>query len=250
MPWNLYDALIADLPDHILIEEVISGPKWTMVRAGTHTGCAMTIPIDTISPVHTGDFIGMSLKEAGSCAKSWNFLEASIGMAAINAYYNNTQQEDHLLHTVPQMVLNSAEDAFHAHIEEMRGKKVAVIGHFPKLDFLREIVELSILERNPQTGDYPDSACEYLLPEQDFVFITGSTLVNKTLPRLLALSKQAYTILVGPSSPLSPVLLDYGVDELNTTMILDSSACREIVKSGGNGGALAKVGRRAGLRRE
>lgn len=249
MPWNLYDDLIAGLPDHILIEEVISGPKWTMVCAGAYAGCAMTIPIDTVSPIHTGDFIGMSLKEAALCAKSWNFLEASVGMAAINAYYNHVQQEERLLHAMPQIVLQSPEEAFHAHVEEMRGKKVAVIGHFPKLNFLHEITELSILERNPQEGDYPDSACEYLLPEQDFVFITGSTLVNKTLPRLLELSKQAYTVLVGPSSPLSPVLLEHGVDELNTTMIMDSIACKEIIQNGGNGGALAKVGRRAGLRR-
>ena len=33
--------------------------------------------------------------------------------------------------------------------------------------------------------DFLDSACEYILPEQDFVFITGMTLTNKTLPRLL-----------------------------------------------------------------
>ena len=247
MPWKLYDQLIVNLPDHILIDDVVSGSHWTMVRAGAYVGCAMTVSIETVAPLHPGNFIGTSLKDAAACVKSWNLLEASIGMAAINAYYNNADQLNRLLDAMPQIVQQSAEDAFEAHKEQIRGKKVAVIGHFPKLDFLSEIASLSILERNPRPGDYPDSACEYLLPEQDFIFITGSTLVNKTLPRLLELSQNAYTILVGPSSPLCPALFEYGIDEINTTIMLDGDACKEVVKNGGTGGALAKIGCRAGL---
>ena len=74
--------------------------------------------------------------------------------------------------------------------------------------------ELSILEREPEGDDYLDSACEYLLPEQDFVFITGMTLTNKTLPRLLTLTEHAKTILVGPTSPITPLLFGYGVDSI------------------------------------
>ena len=36
-------------------------------------------------------------------------------------------------------------------------------------------------------------ASEYLLPEMDFGFITGSAFVNKTMPRLLELIKNAHT---------------------------------------------------------
>lgn len=248
MPWTLYHHLIASVPDDIFIDEVISGPSWTMVRAGARVGCAMTTPVDTVAPLHPADFVGVSLKEAAACVKSWNLLEASIGMAAINAYYNDPAQAEQIAQTMPHLLRRSEDDAFAAHIEEMQGKKIAVIGHFPNLDHLAEIATLSILERDPRSGDYPDTACEYLLPEQDFVFITGSTLVNKTLPRLLALSKQAYTILVGPSTPLCPALLGCGVDELNTLMVEDGDACRDIIKVGGTGGALAKLGHRVGLK--
>ncbi len=34
-------------------------------------------------------------------------------------------------------------------------------------------------------GEYPEAACEYLPPEMDFAFITGSATVNRTMPRLL-----------------------------------------------------------------
>ena len=52
------------------------------------------------------------------------------------------------------------------------------------------------------------------LPECDVVFISSSSFVNKTAPRLIELSRQAHTVLVGPSTPLNPVLLDYGVDTI------------------------------------
>ncbi len=248
MSWTLYDRLIASVPDDVFIDEVISGPHWTMVCTGSQVGCAMTTWVETIAPLHPTDFIGVSLKEAAQCVKSWNFLEASIGMAAINAYYNQHHQADEIAKQAPQKLLRSKEDAFAAHVEQMKGKKIAVIGHFPRLEYLSEIATLSILERNPRTGDYPDTACEYLLPEQDFVFITGSSLVNKTLPRLLSLAKQAYTVVVGPSTPLSLALLEWGVNELNTLIIEEPDSCRNIIQAGGTGGALARIGCRVGLK--
>lgn len=50
------------------------------------------------------------------------------------------------------------------------------------------------------------------MPECDYVFISGSAFVNKTAPRLLELSRDSFNVLVGPSTPLAPLLLeDYGV---------------------------------------
>jgi len=111
----------------------------------------------------------------------------------------------------------AALDAFGAVITEalVADKKVAVIGHFPFAQKALEAAgEYICLERNPQPGDYPDSACEYLLPECDYVFISGSAFVNKTAPRLIELSHNAHTVLVGPSVPLNPVLFDHGVDTI------------------------------------
>ena len=72
----------------------------------------------------------------------------------------------------------------------------------------------SVSERFPEPGDYPDTACEYLLPDADYVFISSSSFVNKTTPRLLdlAIGGGAHTVLVGPSTPMHPLLLDLGVD--------------------------------------
>ena len=62
------------------------------------------------------------------------------------------------------------------------------------------------------------------MPEQDFVFITGTTLTNKTLPRLLALSSAAKVSLVGPSVPLVPWWFDLGIEMLAGSVVVDKPA--------------------------
>jgi uncharacterized protein (DUF4213/DUF364 family) len=93
---------------------------------------------------------------------------------------------------------------------------------------LADVCELSILEKRPQPGDYPDSACECLLPLQDFVFATGVTLINKTLPRLLEIAAGIEFIMVGPSVPLCPLLFDFGIRDLQGFVVTDPDLLREI----------------------
>lgn len=70
------------------------------------------------------------------------------------------------------------------------------------------------------------------MPRQDVVFITGVTMINKTLPRLLELSKGAFVVLVGPSTPLAPFLFDYGVDVLSGTVVVDDAVWRVAAEGG------------------
>ena len=102
-------------------------------------------------------------------------------MAALNSVYNAPERVAGWLNKPLDAV--RSETAFDELLEAMVGKKVAVIGHFPGLQKVADRCQLSILERAPQEGDLPDFAAEYVLPEQDFVFVTGTTLTNKTLPR-------------------------------------------------------------------
>ena len=54
----------------------------------------------------------------------------------------------------------------------------------------------------------------------DYVFISGSAFVNKTMPRLLALASEAHTVVLGPSAPASPAILQAGA----TTVMSFASA--------------------------
>ncbi|MEA4902963.1 DUF364 domain-containing protein [Desulfitobacterium sp.] len=219
--WALYDELINTIPEDLTVLECMIGVTWTLVRSERGLGIAKTIKggkkgsdLDNVT--------GMSLKKLAGYAKSWNMLEASLGQAALNSAHNHPAE---VMSITGQPIRPTAHpegaNAFKLLEPALSGKKVAVIGHFPEVDELQEKCELSVLEREPQGKDYPDPACEYLLPEQDFVFITGTAFTNKTMPRLLELSKNAKVILVGPSVTLSPILFDYGVDYLASFMVLN-----------------------------
>lgn len=231
--WELYDRLIAGIPGDLPVEDYMNGCAWTMVKTRVGCGVAYTVHQQTACPDDSRPIIGAPLREVAQLVKSWNFMEASIGMAAINSWYNTPERMKALgVHTEAEA--RKKGDAFTVFAPAVQGKKVAVIGHFPNLETqLKPICQLSILEREPLMGDYPDSACEFILEEQDFVFITGMTLINKTLPRLLELVRpDAQLCMVGPSVPLSDVLFSYGVDHLSGFFVDEPAMAMNIVRQG------------------
>jgi uncharacterized protein (DUF4213/DUF364 family) len=108
-----------------------------------------------------------------------------------------------------------------------------VVGHFPWIPKLRDAVEeLWVLEQRPQDGDLPAQAAERVLPQADVVAITGTSFINHTLERLLELSRGSFTVLVGPTSPLSPLLFDWGIDVISGTIVDDPEAAIRSVSEG------------------
>ncbi len=228
--WDLYDTLISGIPNDLTVDECIIGLHWTLIRAGNRAGIAMTFRGSSISGLANGPVNGKTLKEVASGVKSWDMLQASMGMAACNAWYNNREKLSLLGMNLSGNQAGSGDSIFNEPVDSLVGKNVAVIGHFPYIEKqLGDKCNLSVLERDPDGTDYLDSACEYILPEQDFVYITGMTLTNKTLPRLLALCKNAKTTLVGPSSPITPTLFEYGVDCIAGFSITDIDMARALV---------------------
>jgi uncharacterized protein (DUF4213/DUF364 family) len=223
--WTMYDVLIEEIPRNYRVDEVVRGNSWTMVRSGGRVGLAMNVPWETRPGTLPDSCVGMELRELAEAAKSWNFVEAGLGVAAINAFYNFPDHE-----RVALALEREDADAFTLWRNRAAGKKAAVIGHFPHLEkTLGEVCDLSILEKRPLPGDYPDSACEFLLSQQDLIFATGVTVINKTFPRLLDLSRKTGLILVGPSVPLAPRLFDFGVRDLQGFVVTDPAACRAAI---------------------
>lgn len=228
-PWSLYDALIEDIPASLKVEECIFGLHWTWLRAEDRVGIAMTFQGSSISGLTDGPIVGKPLRDVAAGMRSWDMLQASAGVAACNAWYNHPSKM-HELGLDSDEQTGAGGSVFQEPAEALRGKKVAVIGHFPYIEKqLGGICSLSVLEREPEGRDYLDSACEYLLPEQDCVYITGMTLTNKTLPRLLELCQNAKTVLVGPSSPLTAKLFDFGVDAVAGFYVTDPDCARALV---------------------
>ena len=222
--FELYDTLINGISSDAVVTETLMGQCWSAVQTRHHFGMSMTTPVDTAPRMLSGDYVGMPLKELAHAAKSWNLAEAGFGMAAINAYYNTPEHLD-TLHAYEPF------DKYCTDGVDLSGKHIGVVGHLNMPQSVYEqAASVRILERSPRPGDYPDSACDWLIPQCDVVIITASTLVNKTLTHLLDLAQNAYTILAGPSCPMCPGLLNFGIDRIAGLVITDKEGMKEKIR--------------------
>lgn len=239
--WTIYDCLIEGIPQDWIAEEVVCGRGFTYVTSRGSLGLAGTAVYDYRMPLFTESREGRPLREVAESIRSWNFSEASIGLAAVNAYYNHPEtarQSGVPVAAEGKRVEDRVYDPFLMSQNRIRGKKVTVIGHFPFLESLFEpVCDLKILEAEyPQEGDYPLEAADYFLPESDLVFIGSGCVVEKTLPRYLSLSRQAERVtLVGPSTVLAPALFDFGVHDLSGLVVRDAEKAASLLRGASNG---------------
>lgn len=231
--WDLYDALIDGIPENLTVNDLMNGNGFSYVRSENGAGMAGFKNYQTRMPLFTKNLLGEPLRQVATTVKSWNLVEASVGLAAINAYYNNpeTARENGVNFSDARWVEDRMYNPLIMSQNEIKGKRVTVIGHFPYLENLFEpICDLSIISWYPQEGDYPLSAYEYLLPGSDYVYITSGSFTDKTLPRMLELSKNAQRVtIVGPATPLAPVLFNYGINELSGLIIKDNALAFRII---------------------
>lgn len=234
---ELLDTL---LPGRIL--SILVGMSRTAVLAETSEGLRCGLAASLANPEYdhrcnprvarAGHLLELSREEITSLIHSSSQTEASIALATINAFLPKLE--------MPCENLN-ATDYLLAHAE---GKNVALIGHFPFIEELKPHVKnLWVLELNPHEGDYPAEAAPQLVPQADFLAITATTLINQTYERLVSLCKEdATVIMLGPTTPLSPVLFDQGVDILSGTEVLNPNAVMLSIAQGASMHQLKKEG--------
>lgn len=215
-----YDILLGDLPGDARVARIVRGVSWTAaVLDNGQAGVAMHT-VGESRPRMLETLEGLPAREAARAALSWNFEEAGEGMAVVNACYNTEARIEALGCRQTGSALEGVD---------LAGRTVGFVGHLVRHsgiteELLAPATAWYIMEKEPKPGDYPDSACEYLLPRCDLVVITGSASVNKTMPRLLELSRHAEVILTGPTVTLCPQLLDLGIRRLNGCAITDRDA--------------------------
>lgn len=231
--WKIYDAVISGIPEEYTVDDLILGGYTTYVRSGSGCGTAGTIPGDS-RPEMFRRKLGMPLRELAGAMKSWNYVESSIGLVAINAYYNNPEvaAANGVELAANRITEDRKNDPFIMSQNRIKNKKVCMIGHFPHLEQLfAPVCDLSIIEMPPGADDYPKPASDYLVPEADFVFIICASIVNKTLPRYLKLAENAENVvIVGPSTPLAPAFFNFGVDALSSFVIRDGGHAKRIAQ--------------------
>ena len=214
---SYYDILQAGLPEDLYVEELVHGISWTAaVLSDGRCGVAMHTTGETV-PRMFGSLIGLPLNQAGQAMLSWNMEEASEAFAAVNAFYNHDGCG------------NIKTDAKTLDGVEIRGRTVGMVGmmighsNMTQEDFAAA-KKLYIMDREEKAGALPDSASEFYLPLCDLVIITGSAAINKTMPRLLELSRNAEVILTGPTVTCCPELRELGISRLSGRVITESDA--------------------------
>lgn len=239
---NLITDLLEGLPEGKVIDLCI-GLHWTavVVEINHEYRCGLASTL-TGSHGHTGEpdipaagqLLGLPTTALSSYLASTHPTRCSLGLATVNAV---------LPRTPDYWVDQHAEETI---LTLGKGKRVALIGHFPFVPRLQqELDHLDVLELDPLDGDLPASSAPKVLPKAGVVAITGMSLHNGTLESLLALCQSdAQVLLLGPSTPLSPVLFDYGIDLLAGAIVENIEAVLQVVRQGGN----FRQVRRAGVR--
>lgn len=215
---DYYDILINGITDELYVSRIVHGKSWIAAELSDgRYGIAMRHELESRSRLFDS-LVGLPARTAANAVCSWNLLEASEGMAVINAFYNTPEHMD-------KLGVRCSFDKSCTHGMMTEGKKIALIGHLSlQPGALNGASEVYIIERSPKPGDYPDPACEYLLPDCDIVIMTASAAVNKTLPRLLELSRDAQTIIIGPTTPMCPELKALGISRLSGMVVRDKDA--------------------------
>jgi len=195
----------------------VYGSKVGLAATPTDITCCFAEDVKNVGQLHT-----RSVNELAAGLRSNHPLEVTIGMAALNSLIEVNEAD---------AVANNARDMI---LDRGRGKNVATIGHFPFTDALREVAANTwVLELNPTAGDVPAEHAPELLPLADVIGLTATTLLNGTFESLAKLfPPQALVVMLGPSTPLSPVLFDYGVNMLGGALVTNPEAAFHYIGQG------------------
>ena len=225
---KILDDLISTLNFDATVKDIRQGIFHTGVLT-QNCGLAATLPRDALRqepPMvkEPGFLLDKTPLELAQLAYSQSILEASVGMATINSLLEIDENSC--------IELNAAELI----MEKGKDKRIAVVGHFPFIPRVRKYSkEVWVIEKNPKEDDFVEAEADSLIPQADVVAITGTALTNHTLDHLLELcSPGAYVILLGDTTPLSPILFHYGVDALSGTKVVDFDLALRCVSQGAN----------------
>jgi uncharacterized protein (DUF4213/DUF364 family) len=228
---KILDDLILSLKgNHFPVKSVHTCVFWTAV-VSKHCGLSSTFRGEGVPHERgvrdVGNLTQKKALELAEYARSENLLEASIGMATINSLMDIDESKC------------TEKNAFEIILEKGEGENVAIVGHFPWIPKLKgRIKNLWVLEQRLREGDLPAKEANRILPQCDVVGITGTSFINHTLEGLLELCKEAYVLLIGPTSPLSPILFDYGIDAICGSKVVDPD---QLIRSISEGATFKEV---------
>jgi hypothetical protein len=210
---QLLEELIHSLKRDLPVTAGVVGSHLIAV-ASRRLGLAAHLPrVEGGKPVSSEkaifSLVGRSARDLAMWLMGDEWLRAGIGMASLNS-----------LLEIDCGKLREI-NAKHIIADRAAGKNLMVVGHFPFVNIIRPYVRnLWVMEKKPGAEHISEEEGYQLLPEADVVAITGSSLINHTFGRIMSHCRSnSFKIMLGPSTPLSPVLFDYGLDAIGGALV-------------------------------
>lgn len=219
-PDDILAALAAATPA-VPARRVLIGWNWTLVEGPEGCGLAHTPARGTpgcAPPPDAGDLAGRPLSDLARMAGDANPLAAAIGLAAINAARSVPGRGG-----APVNGLDVFRDV---------ADRTIVFGRFPDLD--RRLPGARIVEREPRPGEFALDEAPALVAAAEAVVLTAQSLVNGTFARVMAMAEGRRVALVGPGTPLDPLLHDVGVEVLAGLVVTDPDEAARRIGEGAN----------------
>lgn len=170
-----------------------------------------------------------------------NILRRTLGIAALNALSLAVQEKEE----DPDYELIQGADAFDE-LDVTKYKKTVVIGAL--VPMLKKLIaadaDFHVLEQDPRTLKErempyyaPADQANVYVPDADLLVITGVTILNDTLPGILAMTKPGAEILVtGPTASMVPgPFFKKGVTMLGGIQVTKADELLDIISEGGSG---------------
>ncbi|MEN6622251.1 MAG: DUF364 domain-containing protein [Smithella sp.] len=232
---NILKSIREDAP----VEDVRRGLNWTAVVI-RRVGLASTVAQDfgchhVKSEGREGAFTEMTALELARYCLVDGLADVSLGLAAVNSLFD----------VDPRRYADI--DGLQIARDMGKGKNISIIGHFPNMEALaKDARNLWIIEKRPGPGDYPEEQGNVFIPQSDIVIITSTTLLNNTLPGILKLCRtESVKMLLGPTTPLSEALFEYGIDVLAGSVVTQKNT---VLKSVSEGASFMQIKKRGGIR--
>jgi uncharacterized protein (DUF4213/DUF364 family) len=244
--WEIYSRLLLEIEE--MMEEPVQdydiGTKFTYVRTKNSLGIAKT-NLGQRFERKLAYKLDYTILDLISGINSWNYNEASLALAAMNAVYNI--QEFKWKSEIENTHVSSSNEKEHIKkLTDLIGRKTVLMveGMTYEENYYRNICKLSVIKEKPLQGDYPITALEYLIPDNSYVCLSGTCLVNKSIERILTISKGKQVILDGIDVPLAPQFISEGITKVIGFVADDIDKCITYIKQGYEEASLLSCGHR------
>lgn len=215
--WEFFDRLISDIDESIEVKDFVIGARWSAVlsdEGGVGIAPVFIERFDRFDMSYTPSY-GMTLKEMAEGIYKWNFFEAALALAAINAYYNAPSRNISDMEHAPGG--RRSKKAFKNFCSKytVEGRSLFIEPYYDSDEMADIPGRIDVIRSNPEFRDYIYAAYDELIESVDRVFISGAAIVNRSVSGIIkkaeALNKEI--IFTGPDVPVAPSLFKNGIRE-------------------------------------